>query len=238
MADGLTLASESNNECITTGQSDCQIDLRKLNQYYDGAVTIQRESKKKAVGIVIPIIRKILTYVNSSDPRFLRQEQCLGSYYQKLKVGYADEFDYSVLLNTGKHEFCIPQPQPYCTSDTSALKMVSTNVPLTQALPPQRYFTSATSTQEVVSTNVPLTQAPPPQPYCTSDTSTQKVVSTNVPLSPAPTGYATMFHSEIDKTGGPPITQSGVVIPKLVKMGLARLVAGAIKDLGLRGTIL
>jgi hypothetical protein len=71
-----------------------------LNHFYDDNVKMSRRETKRNVGIVMPLINGILTYVHQRDERFKMQPLNVGSYYSHLKVSRADEFDYSVVLDT------------------------------------------------------------------------------------------------------------------------------------------
>jgi hypothetical protein len=71
-----------------------------LNRFYDDKVKMSRRVTKRNVGIVMPLVNDILTYVHQRDERFKMQPLNVGSYYSHLKVSRADEFDYSVVLDT------------------------------------------------------------------------------------------------------------------------------------------
>ena len=70
-----------------------------LNRFYDDKVKMSRRETKRNVGIVMPLVNNILTYVHQRDERFKMQPLNVGSYYSHLKVSRADEFDYSVVLD-------------------------------------------------------------------------------------------------------------------------------------------
>ena len=76
-----------------------------LNRFYDDKVKMSRRETKRNVGIVIPIVNNILTYVHQRDERFKIQPLNVGSYYSHLKVSRADEFDYSVVLDTPSYKW-------------------------------------------------------------------------------------------------------------------------------------
>ena len=76
-----------------------------LNRFYDDKVKMSRRETKRNVGIVMPLVNNILTYVHQRDERFKMQPLNVGSYYSHLKVSRADEFDYSVVLDTPSYKW-------------------------------------------------------------------------------------------------------------------------------------
>jgi DNA topoisomerase VI subunit A len=76
------------------------MDNSMLNRFYEDNVKMTREETKRNVDIVMPLVNDILTYVHQRDERFKIQPLHVGSYYSHLKVSRADEFDYSVVLDT------------------------------------------------------------------------------------------------------------------------------------------
>jgi hypothetical protein len=104
------------------------MDNSMLNRFYEDDVKMSREETKRNVDIVMPLVDDILTYVHERDKRFKIRPLRVGSYYSHLKVSRADEFDYSVVLDT---------PSLVWTSGTSAYygfddnkQVVSKSVPL------------------------------------------------------------------------------------------------------------
>ena len=70
-----------------------------FNRFYDDKVKMSRRETKRNIGIVMPLVNDILTYVHQKDKRFKIKPLKVGSYYSRLKVSRADEFDYSVVLD-------------------------------------------------------------------------------------------------------------------------------------------
>lgn len=72
------------------------MDNGMLNRFYENEVKMVREETQRNVNFVIPIVHDILTFVHNKDKRFKIQQENVGSYYSRLKVKRADEFDYRV----------------------------------------------------------------------------------------------------------------------------------------------
>lgn len=79
------------------------MDNTLLNKFYDDHVKMIRDETKQNIKIVMPIVEDILQYVHSKDRRFKCKPLNVGSYYTHLKVSRADEFDFSVVLDTEGH---------------------------------------------------------------------------------------------------------------------------------------
>ncbi|XP_013403868.1 protein mab-21-like 3 [Lingula anatina] len=70
-----------------------------LETYFRNHVQMKCDETKKSVGIVMPVIDKILREIKKKDSRFTVQPVYAGSHWQNLKVERADEFDVSVILS-------------------------------------------------------------------------------------------------------------------------------------------
>ncbi|XP_052072249.1 protein mab-21-like 3 [Mytilus californianus] len=77
------------------------MDNTMLNRFYEDNVKMTRDETSKNVEFVIPLVDDILQYVHERDGRFKIQPLNVGSYYSRLKVSRADEFDYSVVVDIG-----------------------------------------------------------------------------------------------------------------------------------------
>lgn len=73
----------------------------RLNKFFADEVQLSRDVSRLVVAKVIPEVGEILSKVNSCDPRFKKNPDTVGSYYQGLKVEKADEFDFSVPFDIG-----------------------------------------------------------------------------------------------------------------------------------------
>ena len=102
-----------------------------LNRFYEVDVKMSREETKRNVDIVMPLVDDILTYVHQRDERFKIQPLHVGSYYSHLKVSRADEFDYSVVLDTPSLAWTGGTPAYYGFNENKQ-QVVRTSV----ALPP------------------------------------------------------------------------------------------------------
>jgi hypothetical protein len=84
-----------------------------LNYYFNNKVQIKREETKRAKALVLPLVTKILKYVNEKDPRFGAVPLGVGSTYQGLKTKSADEFDFNVILQGTGQWSCGPTQKRY-----------------------------------------------------------------------------------------------------------------------------
>ncbi|XP_063447832.1 protein mab-21-like 3 [Mytilus trossulus] len=82
------------------------MDNTLLNKFYDDHVKMIKNETSQNIEIVIPIVKDILQYVHTKDRRFKSQPINVGSYYTHLKVSRADEFDFSVVLDTPQLDWC------------------------------------------------------------------------------------------------------------------------------------
>ncbi len=69
-----------------------------LRKYYANEVKLKTEETKQYIDALMPNVERILKYVNKEDPRFSREPGKVGSFWQKLKVTKADEFDFNVQI--------------------------------------------------------------------------------------------------------------------------------------------
>ena len=100
-----------------------------LNRFYEDKVKMTREETKRNVDIAMPLVNDILTYVHQRDERFKIQPLHVGSYYSHLKVSRADEFDYSVALDTPSFVWTSVTPA-YYGFDENKQSVVSKSVSL------------------------------------------------------------------------------------------------------------
>ena len=102
-----------------------------LNHFYDDNVKMSRRETKRNVGIVMPLVNGILNYVHQRDKRCKIQPLNVGSYYSHLKVSRADEFDYSVVLDTPSLVWGSAVYTPaYYEFDENKQQVVKSSVPL------------------------------------------------------------------------------------------------------------
>ncbi len=69
-----------------------------LRKYHANRVKMKTEETKQYIDAFMPNVERILTYVNKEDPRFSSEPGNVGSFWQKLKVTKADEFDFNVQI--------------------------------------------------------------------------------------------------------------------------------------------
>ena len=87
----------------------------------------------------MPLVNDILTYVHQRDERFKIQPLHVGSYYSHLKVSRADEFDYSVVLDTPSFVWTSGTPA-YYGFDENKQSVVNKSVSFPSP-PVGKYFT-------------------------------------------------------------------------------------------------
>ena len=114
------------------------MDNSILNRFYEDNVKMSREETKRNVNIVMALVDNILTYVHQRDERFKIRPLRVGSYYSHLKVTRADEFDYSVVLDTPSLVWGSGTPAYYGFDENK--QVVSKTVPLPSP-PVGKYFT-------------------------------------------------------------------------------------------------
>lgn len=71
-----------------------------LDTFYKKNVKLTKDETKEILDFVKPIIDCIVQYVHEKDKRFKLHQLNVGSYYFRLKVSRADEFDYSIVLDS------------------------------------------------------------------------------------------------------------------------------------------
>ena len=70
-----------------------------LNRFTSEKVALRKSEKRKALDFWDPIVKNILKYVKDKDTRFAGMEMKFkGSYYERCKVGEADEFDLMLVI--------------------------------------------------------------------------------------------------------------------------------------------
>ncbi|CAG2185166.1 unnamed protein product [Mytilus edulis] len=108
------------------------MDNTILNRFYEDNVKMTRDETKQNVEFVKPLVQDILQYVHERDKRFQVQPLNVGSYYSHLKVSRADEFDYSVVLDTGSSFSWTPRTSAYYGFNENK-EVVRTSIPLPSA---------------------------------------------------------------------------------------------------------
>lgn len=103
---------------------------RKFQTFYHDYVEMDKEETKINSKVVRNIVMKILEYVNRLDPKFKKYPAKVGSFHSYTKISNADEFDFSILYDTGiVHSWThVNQPALY-TADANH-RIVSSEVPL------------------------------------------------------------------------------------------------------------
>ena len=113
-----------------------------LGKYHANEVKMKTAETEKYIEAFMPNVERILKYVNQNDRRFSSEPGKVGSFWQKLKVTKADEFDFNVQVEDlgswvwGKNDpryygFNRPIPQ-----DLDTVPADLDVVPTTVALPP------------------------------------------------------------------------------------------------------
>ncbi|XP_063449019.1 protein mab-21-like 3 [Mytilus trossulus] len=110
------------------------MDNTMLNRFYEDNVKMTRDETKQNVEFVKPLVQDILQYVHDRDKRFQIQPLNVGSYYSRLKVSRADEFDYSVVLDVGSSlGWTTGTPAYYGYNSNGNKEVVRTSFPLPAA---------------------------------------------------------------------------------------------------------
>ncbi len=122
------------------GHFDWRAELAK---YHANEVKMKTAETEKYIEAFMPNVERILKYVNKHDPRFSSEPGKVGSFWQKLKVTKADEFDFNVQIeDLGSWVWGKNDPRYYGFNrpilkdqDTvpDDLDVVSTTVPLPSA---------------------------------------------------------------------------------------------------------
>ncbi|XP_071177924.1 cyclic GMP-AMP synthase-like receptor 1 [Mytilus edulis] len=76
------------------------MDNTMLETFYKNNVKLTKDETKEILDFVKPIIDYIVQYVHEKDKRFKLHQLNVVSYYSRLKVSRADEFDYSIVLDS------------------------------------------------------------------------------------------------------------------------------------------
>lgn len=103
---------------------------RKFQTFYHDYVEMNREETKINANVVRDVVGKILGYVNGLDSRFQKEPEQVGSFHSFTKVSGADEFDYSILFNTGMVQSWIHVNQPAFYTVDAKHRIVSSAVQL------------------------------------------------------------------------------------------------------------
>jgi len=117
------------------------MDTATLNRYYENKVKMKRNETSRNVNIVIPIVQGIMDYVNARDERFRKQPLNVGSYYSNLKVSTADEFDFSIVLDVPKLQWCTGR-QRFYGFDYQNNNVVASKLALPNPPPGQVFITN------------------------------------------------------------------------------------------------
>ena len=92
MADGKTGGSQS---------LDSFLDMNRLLRHYlNDRLQLSQEVSKKAIKDTEPVIKLVLEKVKAKDPRFDMEIKYRGSYYEKVKIKEADEFDIDLCIKS------------------------------------------------------------------------------------------------------------------------------------------
>ena len=189
---------------------------------------------KTYIELVMPTVEAILKYVNKEDPRFSSEPAKIGSFWQKLKVTKADEFDFNVHLDyLGVWAWADEEPRYY-----------GFNRPVSQDLD------TLPDDLDVIQTAVPLAPSTAGHPGGRLPHRNALSVSPQFlplptvspggrgPLPRVPIGYTFLTRGRAYK----PIWETpndlvrcGDIVPFLVIRKLKRLVTQAVRDLDLPG---
>ncbi|XP_063401933.1 protein mab-21-like 3 [Mytilus trossulus] len=81
------------------------------------------------------IVEEILIYVHNADKRFSIHKECVGSFHSYTKVSEADEFDFSVVFDTGMtHQWLHLHQTPFYDFDRKTKKVIHSRNPLPSML--------------------------------------------------------------------------------------------------------
>lgn len=102
---------------------------RKFQRFYHEHVQMNREETKRNANVVRDVVEKILEYVNGLDSRFQKEPEQVGSFHSLTKVSGPDEFDYSILFNTGMEQSWSDLSQPAFYTVDAKHRIVKSAVP-------------------------------------------------------------------------------------------------------------
>ncbi|XP_063404375.1 protein mab-21-like 3 [Mytilus trossulus] len=103
---------------------------RMFQSFYHEHVQMNRDETKRNANVVRDVVEKILEYVNGLDSRFQKEPEQVGSFHSFTKVSGADEFDYSILFNTGMEHSWSDLNQPALYAVDAKHRIVKSAVPL------------------------------------------------------------------------------------------------------------
>ncbi|VDI83454.1 Hypothetical predicted protein [Mytilus galloprovincialis] len=103
---------------------------RKFQRFYHEHVQMNKEETKRNANVVRDVVEKILEYVNGLDSRFQKEPEQVGSFHSLTKVSGPDEFDYSILFNTGMEQSWSDLSQPAFYTVDAKHRIVKSAVPL------------------------------------------------------------------------------------------------------------
>ncbi|CAG2185164.1 unnamed protein product [Mytilus edulis] len=123
---------ECENHPYDSEWTNDKLSVRVESMCYLIVQPIKRDETKEILDFVKPIIDYIVQYVHERDKRFKLRQLNVGSYYSRLKVSRADEFDYSVVLDLGPHLAWTTGTPAYYKFDGNT-EVVRTSSPLPSA---------------------------------------------------------------------------------------------------------
>ncbi|VDI22648.1 Hypothetical predicted protein [Mytilus galloprovincialis] len=77
------------------------INLNDVQHFYDENVQLDKTKAWSNSELAKVVVKDILEYVHGADKRFLENKECVGSFHSYTKVSEANEFDFSVVFETG-----------------------------------------------------------------------------------------------------------------------------------------
>ncbi|XP_052086941.1 protein mab-21-like 3 [Mytilus californianus] len=110
--------------------------LNGIFQYfYKENVEMDITETRRNSRFVKGIVEEILKYVHGADERFSITKECVGSFHSYTKVSEADEFDFSVVFDTGmKHQWLHLHQKPFYDLDSKLKKVIHSHNPLPRML--------------------------------------------------------------------------------------------------------
>lgn len=103
---------------------------RTFQTFYHDYVKMDKEETKINSRVVRNIVSKILEYVNRLDPKLKKDPAKVGSFHSFTKVSNPDEFDFSILYDTGMVHSWTHVNQPAFYTVDSKNRIFSSEVPL------------------------------------------------------------------------------------------------------------
>ncbi|XP_063404360.1 protein mab-21-like 3 [Mytilus trossulus] len=102
----------------------------KFQTFFHDNVEMNKEETKINARVVRHIVQKILEYVNLLDPKFKKDPAKVGSFHSYSKTSNADEFDFSILYDTGIVHSWTHVNQPAIYTVDANHRISSSEVPL------------------------------------------------------------------------------------------------------------